>query len=150
MYQRTKINAIRAGWSWLCAEDRCERLFCTGWDRGGLSLYPAAPCRVIDTRQIGSGQPFSGTLSPPVDVVDSACAPLSTAQACVFNATVAPFGALGYLILWQNDPQDQPVVSTLNALDGWITDNMAIAPASDGKIDANASGITQLILDISS
>ena len=28
---------------------------------GGLSLYPAAPCRVIDTRQIGSGQPFSGT-----------------------------------------------------------------------------------------
>src|ERR1017187_1084658 len=34
---------------------------------GGLSLYPAAPCRVIDTRKIGNGQPFGGTLSPPVD-----------------------------------------------------------------------------------
>jgi uncharacterized repeat protein (TIGR03803 family) len=117
---------------------------------GGLSLYPAAPCRVIDTRQIGSGQPFSGLLSPPVDVADSACAPPSTAQAYVFNATVVPYGALGYLTLWQNDPMHQPVVSTLNALDGAITNNMAIVPTADGKIDAYASGITQLILDISS
>src|ERR1019366_7271863 len=38
---------------------------------GGLSLYSVPPCRVIDTRKIGSGLPFSGTLSPPVDVVDS-------------------------------------------------------------------------------
>ena len=30
---------------------------------GGLSLYPAAPCRVIDTRKIGNGQPFSGLLT---------------------------------------------------------------------------------------
>ena len=30
---------------------------------GGLSLYPAAPCRVIDTRKIGNGQPFSGELT---------------------------------------------------------------------------------------
>ena len=27
---------------------------------GGLSLYPMAPCRVLDTRKVGSGQPFSG------------------------------------------------------------------------------------------
>ena len=26
---------------------------------GGLSLYPASPCRVLDTRQIGDRQPFS-------------------------------------------------------------------------------------------
>jgi hypothetical protein len=26
---------------------------------------------VIDTRKIGTGQPFSGTLNPPVDVVTS-------------------------------------------------------------------------------
>ena len=116
---------------------------------GGLSLYPAAPCRVIDTRQIGSGQPFSGMLSPPVDVADSPCEPPSTAQAYVFNATVVPYGALGYLTLWP-DGTDQPVVSTLNALDGSITNNMAIVPTSDGKIDAYASGVTQLILDISS
>ena len=117
---------------------------------GGMSLYPAVPCRVIDTRKIGTGQPFNGLLNPPVDVVDSVCAPPNTAQAYVFNATVVPSGALGYLTLWQYDPTHQPVVSTLNALDGWITNNMAIVPTADGKIDAFASGTTQLILDISS
>ena len=116
---------------------------------GGLSLYPAAPCRVIDTRHIGNGQPFSGTLTPPVDVVHSPCEPPVTAQAYVFNATVVPTGGLGYLTLWP-DGQTKPLVSTLNALDGSITNNMAIVPSTNGKVDAFASGITQLILDISS
>ena len=116
---------------------------------GGLSLYPMAPCRVIDTRHVGNGQPFTGTLTPPVDVVDSPCGPPAAAQAYVFNATVVPTGALGYLTLWP-DGQTKPLVSTLNALDGSITNNMAIVPSTNGKVDAYASGITQLILDISS
>ncbi len=116
---------------------------------GGLSLYPVAPCRVIDTRHVGSGQPFSGTLTPPVDVVHSPCEPPATAQAYVFNATVVPVGALGYLTLWP-DGGARPVVSTLNALDGTITNNMAIVPTTNGSVDAYASGITQLVLDISS
>jgi uncharacterized repeat protein (TIGR03803 family) len=116
---------------------------------GGLSLYPSAPCRVIDTRHIGSGQPFSGTLTPPVDVLHSPCEPPATAQAYVFNATVVPVGGLGYLTLWP-DGQLKPLVSTLNALDGSITNNMAIVPSTNGKVDAYASGLTQLILDISS
>ena len=40
--------------------------------------------------------------------------------------------------------------STLNAIDGAITSNMAIVPNSDGSTDAFASNLTQLILDISS
>ena len=116
---------------------------------GGLSLYPAAPCRVIDTRHVGNGQPFSGTLSPPVDVVDSQCSVPSVAQAYVFNASVVPQGSLGYLTLWP-DGTNRPLVSTLNALDGSISSNMAIVPNTNGKTDAYASGITQLILDISS
>jgi uncharacterized repeat protein (TIGR03803 family) len=117
--------------------------------QGGLSLYAVAPCRVIDTRHVGSGQPFSGTLTPPVDVTGSFCGPPATAQAYVFNATVVPTRALGYLTLWP-DGQSKPLVSTLNALDGSITNNMAIVPSTNGKVDAYASGITQLILDISS
>jgi uncharacterized repeat protein (TIGR03803 family) len=116
---------------------------------GGLSLYGVQPCRVIDTRKIGSGLPFSGTLSPPVDVVDSPCGISSLAQAYVFNASVVPYGALGYLTLWP-DGATQPLVSTLNALDGSISSNMAIVPSTNGKVDAYASGLTQLILDISS
>jgi hypothetical protein len=106
-----------------------------------------APCRVIDTRQ--QGPPFSGNLTPPVDVVDSLCGLLATAQAYVFNATVVPVGGLGYLTLWP-DGQPRPGVSTLNALDGSITNNMAIVPSTNGNVDAYASGLTQLILDISS
>jgi hypothetical protein len=114
---------------------------------GGLSLYPTAPCRVIDTRN-GNGA-FSGTLSPPVDVMDSLCSTAGAAQAYVLNATAVPAGILGYLTLWP-DSLSQPVASTLNAIDGAITSNMAIVPNVDGKTGAFASGTTQLVLDISS
>ena len=112
---------------------------------GGLSMYPVAPCRVLDTRQ-NNGPPFSGEKT--VNVVGSVCAPPSSAQAYVFNATVVPPGSLPYLTLWP-DGEQQPVVSTLNAYDGFITSNMAIVPTNNGSIDAYAYALTQLILDIS-
>jgi hypothetical protein len=55
---------------------------------------------------------------------------------------------LNYLTLWP-DGENQPVVSTLNAQDGLITSNMAIVPTMNGSIDAFATDLTQLILDIS-
>ena len=117
-----------------------------------LSLYAAAaPCRVLDTRPpLGNG-PFNNTLVPPVDVWGSPCNVPSTAQAYVFNATVVPPGPMGYLTLWP-DGGNQPNVSTLNAYDGALTSNMAIVPAgmTNGKVDAYAYGLTDLILDISS
>jgi hypothetical protein len=117
---------------------------------GGLSLYPVTPCRVLDTRQVGNGQPFMGDWNPPngIDVLTSQCAPPSTSKAFVFNATVVPSGAMPYLTLWPHG-EVQPTVSTLNAYDGFITSNMAIVPTNDGSIDAYAAGLTQLILDIS-
>jgi hypothetical protein len=112
---------------------------------GGLSLYPAAPCRVLDTRQ-NHGQPFMGEKT--VNVVGSTCAPPSSAQAYVFNATVVPPGSMPYLTLWP-DGELRPVASTLNAYDGFITSNMAIVPTNNGSIDAYAAALTQLLLDIS-
>ncbi len=114
---------------------------------GGLSLYPVPICRVLDTRGVGNGNPFTGELT--VNVADSACEPPNGARAYVFNATVVPVQQLGFLTLWANG-QPQPVVSTLNAPDGAITSNMAIVPTTNGSIDAYASNPTQLILDISS
>ena len=73
----------------------------------------------------------------------------AAAQGYDLNATVVPSGPLGYLTLWP-DGLGQPVVSTLNAPDGAITSNMAIVPTDNGSIDAYASALTQLILDISS
>jgi len=111
-----------------------------------LSLYPTAPCRVLDTRN-NNGQPFVNKIT--VNVVGSVCAPSSSAEAYVFNATVVPQVPLGYLTLWP-DGEPQPVVSTLNAVDGWITSNMAMVPTANGSINAFASNYTHLVLDISS
>jgi Putative Ig domain len=111
---------------------------------GPLSMYNLTPCRVLDTRQtIGA---FSGKIG--VGVLQSACA-VPSAQAYVLNATVVPQNGqpLGYLTLWP-DAEGRPVVATLNALDGAITNNMAIVPTLNGSIDAYATNPTNLVLDI--
>ncbi len=111
---------------------------------GGLSLYNMTPCRVLDTRQ-GAGAAFSGTLNVPV--ATSSCAPPAEAQTYVMGATVVPIASLGYLTLWAQG-QTQPAVSTLNALDGAITSNLALVPTTNGRISAFASDATHLVLDI--
>jgi hypothetical protein len=54
---------------------------------------------------------------------------------------------MDYLTLW---PQGavQPIVSTLNAHDGWITSNLAIVPTANGSIAAYLSNSSHLILDL--
>lgn len=112
---------------------------------GGYSYHSVPPCRIYDSRN-NDGQPFSGERT--INIATEPCAPPGNAQAFVFNATVVPSSSLAYLTLWP-DLEQQPVVSTLNAYDGFITSNMAIVPTSNGSIDAYAAGLTQLILDIS-
>jgi hypothetical protein len=111
----------------------------------GLSLYPTTPCRVLDTRNTSGA--LNGALG--VAVENSTCAPPGSARAYVLNATVVPAASLGYLTLWPAG-ETQPTVSTLNAEDGAITSNMAIAPTINGSLNAFSSASTQLILDISS
>jgi subtilase family serine protease len=112
---------------------------------GGLALYTVAPCRALDTRTAAGA--FTGVLA--VNIKGSTCAPPATAQAYVLNATVVPAHPLGYLSLWP-DTETQPLVSTLNAIDGAVTSNMAIVPTLNGSIDAYSTDPTDLILDISS
>ena len=112
---------------------------------GGLSLYANVPCRVLDTRQANGA--FNGELT--VNVLSSNCGVPQAAQALVFNATVVPSGPLWLLALWP-DGGNQPNVSTLNSYDAAVTSNMAIIMTTNGSIDADAAGLTQLIMDISS
>ena len=63
---------------------------------GGLSFYPAPPCRVLDTRQPAGTLPFSGERDA---AVPGPCAPAG-AQTYVLSATVIPSGPLGFLTLW--------------------------------------------------
>ena len=113
---------------------------------GPLSLYTLPPCRVLDTRPPHGNGIFIGLM--PVGVLQSPCN-VPSAQAYVLNATVIPQngGFYGYLTLWP-DTEGQPLVSTLNALDGMITSNMAIVPTLNGNVDAYASNMGNLVLDI--
>ncbi len=72
---------------------------------------------------------------------------MPVAPAYVLSATVVPPAGLGYLTLWPQT-QTQPVASTLNALDGAITSNLAIVPATSGTISAFASNSTHIVLDM--
>jgi len=113
---------------------------------GGLSLYALTPCRVLDTRNSPGLPPFSGTID--VSVVLSGCGAPAAAQSFILNATVAPPATFGFLTLWPQGTT-QPLVSTLNALDGVVTSNQAIVPTLNGLISSFASNPVHLVLDIS-
>lgn len=110
-----------------------------------MSLYNVQPCRVLDTRNPSQGHLFESELT--VSIMGGPCPLPSSANAYVLNATVVPSGPLEFLTLWA-DGQPQPVVATLNAIDGAVTSNMAIVPTTDGKIDSFAFSWTNLILDV--
>jgi len=117
---------------------------------GGYSLFNLTPCRIEDTRSGGlfGTQAFTGIIA--VTATGVPCGVPPEAQALVLNATVVPSGVLGYLTLWA-DGGPQPVVSTLNAIDGSVASNMALVPTTNGFVNAYAAGPdpTHLILDIS-
>jgi hypothetical protein len=112
---------------------------------GGLSLFNLTPCRVLDTRNPSGTRPFAGTLG--VNVGTSGCGAPASAKSFVLNATVVPPGPLGYLTMWPQGTS-QPFVSTLNAVDGSITSNMAVVPATNGSINVFSPDLTHLVLDI--
>ena len=92
-----------------------------------LQFVPATPCRLVDTRT--SGGPIQGGTWQSFPVVQEGnCNIPNTAAAYSLNVTVVPQGPLGYLTIWP-DGQFQPLVSTMNSLDGRIKANAAIVPA---------------------
>jgi len=113
---------------------------------GGLSLFALTPCRVLDTRTAPVNPPTASAFD--VSVALSGCGAPATAQSFVLNATVVPPAPFGFLTLWPQNTT-QPLVSTLNAIDGAITSNMAIVPTINGAISAFGSHPVQLILDMS-
>jgi hypothetical protein len=118
---------------------------------GALYFYPVTPCRIADTRNATGtfGGPSLGagaTRSFPIP--SSSCGLPSTAQAYAFNMTVVPPGSLLYLSTWPAG-QSQPVVSTLNDLQGQIVANAAIVPAgTSGGISVYVSDPTNVIIDV--
>lgn len=114
-------------------------------------FVPVTPCRIADTRN-ASG-PFGGPAlasqsSRSFVIPSSSCGIPSTAAAYSLNVTVVPSGSLGYITIWPTG-QAQPVVSTMNSLDGRIKSNAAIVPAgTGGAVSVFATDATNVILDI--
>jgi hypothetical protein len=113
---------------------------------GGLSLHNLTPCRVLDTRNPAGSLPLNGAMD--LNVSAAACGAPASAQSYVLNATVVPSGPLGFLTLWPQGSA-RPLSSTLNAIDGAITSNLAIVPAANGSISIFGSNPTHVIMDIS-
>lgn len=113
---------------------------------GGRSLYTMASCRTFDTRTTVPALRLTGTQMIPMS--DNACGATLGVQAYLFNTGVIPQeDTLAYLQLWAHGGS-QPPTSTLNAVDGAITSNMAVVPTINGAINAYTTNATHLVLDV--
>src|SRR5262249_16777018 len=118
----------------------------------GLRFVPVTPCRVADTRNAPG--PFGGPVMAAKStrnftIPASSCGVPSTALAYSLNVTVVPrTGTLGYLSIWPAG-QAQPLVSTLNSLDGRVKANATIVGAGTaGAVSVFVLNETHVILDI--
>jgi hypothetical protein len=114
--------------------------------------YPSSGCRIAYTG-LPNG-PFGGPkmaaqetrgYTPDAGACNIAPSPLAYA----LNVTVVPDAAFGFLTLWPSGTA-QPVVSTLNAVDGAIASNAAIVATgtNTGRFNVFTSESTHLILDL--
>jgi hypothetical protein len=108
------------------------------------------PCRAVDTRVTGGA--IAAGSSRSFNPAGGACnIPLPATGPIVYslNVTVMPEGPLAYLSVWPTGAT-QPLVSTLNALDGRIKSNAALATGGNGgEVNVYASNTTHLALDVS-
>ncbi len=118
---------------------------------GALMFIPLTPCRVADTRDANGsfgGPQLVGGMTRNFVIPNSGCGVPSTAVAYSLNVTVVPNATLTYLTMWPAG-EAQPMVSTLNSLDGRIKANAAIVPAgSNGAVSIYVTDATQAILDV--
>lgn len=114
-------------------------------------FVPITPCRVVDTRHANGlfgGPAIAGGTARSFALPSGACDIPSAATAYSLNVTVVPLGSLGYLTIW-TEGEGQPVVCTMNSLDGRIKANAAIVPAgTDGAVSVYVSNTTNVVIDI--
>jgi hypothetical protein len=116
----------------------------------GLLFVPLHPCRIADTRNTGGfgGPRLASHEVRSIPVVSSLCGVPPTAAAYALNVTVVPRGPLAYLTLWPAG-QTQPLVSTLNSLDGRVKANAAIVAAgTGGAVNVFVTDPADVVLDM--
>jgi YVTN family beta-propeller protein len=121
-----------------------------GGNASAVQFIPVTPCRLVDTRpsQGGNG-PITGGSSESFKLPGlGGCNIPTTATAYSLNVTVVPSSTLGYLTIWPTGAA-QPVVSTMNSLDGRFKANAAIVPGGyQGAVSVYVSNTSNVILDV--
>ena len=121
-----------------------------------LQFIPVTPpCRLVDTRtQNGGGGPIQGgtyqSFNLPQLAQAKGCASLAQASAFSLNVTLIPQNGtpVGYLSIWPTG-EDQPLVSTMNSLDGRVKANAAIVPTGyQGNVSVYVTDTANVVLDI--
>lgn len=113
----------------------------------GLRFIPMTPCRAVDTRLPSDG-PRLESNSRTFALDQGGCAIPTSALAYSVNVTAVPAGPLGYLTLWPAG-NPQPLVSTLNALDGRIKAAAAIVEKGPaGGVSVYGSAATDVVIDV--
>ena len=117
-----------------------------------LQFVPIPPCRVVDTRNANGtfgGPPIQGGTFRSFPISQGPCGIPLGAWAYSLNVSVVPNGALHYLTVWPTG-QSQPLVATLNSLDGRIKANAAIVTAGNGggAVSVFATDTTNVIVDV--
>jgi hypothetical protein len=115
-----------------------------------LRFVPLTPCRLVDTRLATA--PLAGPTLAAAETrtfnVAGVCGIPAGAAAYSLNVTAVPTGALGYLSIWPTG-QAQPLVSTLNSLDGRIKANAAIVPAGiNGGVNVYVTHPSDVVVDV--
>ncbi len=158
LFANPSAGFIFAGWTGACSGSAACNITATASSMDvtaifavdtGLHFLPVAPCRIVDTRNANGplgGPALQGTRNFPMR---SSCGMPASAAAYSLNITVVPRATLGYITIWPGG-LTQPIVSTLNSLDGRIKANAAIVPAADldGSINLFATDLTDVIIDV--
>ena len=113
-----------------------------------LQFVAVTPCRLVDTR-IRLRGPIQGGTSRDFPITqEGGCNIPTTAAAYSLNVSVVPQGPLGYLTIWPTG-EGQPLVATLNSIDGRIKADAAIVPAgTNGAVSVYVTQTTNVVLDI--
>jgi len=116
----------------------------------GLQYYPAASCRVVDTRNPNGpfgGPSIQGGTSRSFPIPQSVCNIPSNAGAYIFTVTAIPHAQLSLLTAYPTG-QNRGAVTTLVSRDGRVKSEPTIVPAgTNGAISIYASDTTDVVVD---
>ena len=119
---------------------------------GGSGFYTLAPCRVLDTRDLGAplGGPSLATSSKVTYTLTDLCGIPAGAKAVSVNVTVVAPAAPGFVRFFPGDTAPT-VTSTINFLPAQVRANNAILPLSEaGTLSAEngSAAPVDIVLDV--